>query len=565
MVIMRRIQDIVKSHSLMLMKAMFALGVTLMVACGEDPITGGGEGEGESPTPSTPTPTPPPSEQVSEVVNWMDKRLKKEYYWMDEYNKEHSKFDLSLEWNEFLDKTLMSLTTNMDDGSKNASGQRTRLYTYVDRWETTKSDATRASLPKVSGYGIELSSYVVRVAGITEEYGDEDYGFVVEHAYPGSAAAEAGIRRGDVILKIDGKKITESTFGDLWMNTLSATSGSMTLSLRMFNDEAEEYEFKDVEITASRYEHNPVAYSGVLSVDKEYYDIGDKKIGYLSYLSFDSDFNEALVSAFKELSSQGVTDMILDLRANGGGHVDASVMLASMLLDESYVGEDKIYARLKHNPKNEVYEDQDITLRKKYVPAGSTSETDLPNLSIQKLWVICSEWSASASEMVIVGLRGLDVEVTLVGNKTEGKNCGMEVTTEIFDGFEYEFAPITFMNENGKGFSDYGDGIIPETHLAEKANDKSLKENLREMCSYYPIPLTVWGDTESDIALVETVKQICGSTLFKASSAQAFSPRQMTTRSGGSAMPQRSALKVEREDLASRGLIVREGDFEYTK
>jgi hypothetical protein len=141
----------------------------------------------------------------------------------------------------------------------------------------------------------------------------------------------------------------------------------------------------------------------------------------------------------------------------------------------------------------------------------------------------------------------------------------MEVTYETFDGYEYEFAPITFMNENGKGFSDYGKGIVPETYLAAMANDESLSEELRSDCAYFPVPLTVWGDTEHDIALVETVKQICGESLFDSSNSKAYKPRHMVTRSGGSAMVERTPIKMERRDLDSRGLIVREGDFEYFK
>jgi hypothetical protein len=81
-----------------------------MVSCGEDPTT-------PAPTPSpSPTPTPPPGKQVSEVVKWMDERLQKEYMWMDEYNNKHSSFDRTLEWDEYLGATLLSMTTNMDDG-----------------------------------------------------------------------------------------------------------------------------------------------------------------------------------------------------------------------------------------------------------------------------------------------------------------------------------------------------------------------------------------------------------------------------------------------------------------
>lgn len=84
--------------------AMMAAAVLFMASCGDDPTT------------PEPTPTPTPSVKVDEVVKWMDGRLQKEYMWMDEYNEKHSNFDLSLAWDKFLDKTLLSLTTNKADG-----------------------------------------------------------------------------------------------------------------------------------------------------------------------------------------------------------------------------------------------------------------------------------------------------------------------------------------------------------------------------------------------------------------------------------------------------------------
>lgn len=514
-----------------------------MVSCGDDPTT-------PTPTPSpSPTPTPPPGKQVSEVVKWMDERLQKEYMWMDEYNNKHSGFDRTLEWDEYLGATLLSMTTNMDDGG--GTGADRYIYSNIQHVGSSRA-ATRASFPTVTGYGIEPCYYVVGVSNI-EGYTKDDYGFVVEHTYAGSAAAEAGLRRGDVLLKVDGKTITKSSYSDIFYSLFYEPSGSVTITARTFNDEAKEYEYKDFDLAPSSYEANPVAYSGVLDVDKQKYNVGDKKIGYLSYMAFDGDFDDALVEAMQSLAEEGVTDMILDLRINGGGHVNSSILLASMLLDESYVHPDKIYARLKHNPNNKVYSDQDISLEKNYRPSGQTTLKDLPNIGIKKLYLICSEHTASASEMVIVGLRGLDVEVTLIGNTTEGKNCGMEVTEKSFDGETYEFSPITFMNENGKGFSDYGEGIVPEVNLAALAENSSVSQKLQSKCAYFPIPLTTWDDVKNDIALEEAVMQICGSSLF-GSSASAES----STRASVEMLPQpMKQHKLVQRDVKKRGMYIR--------
>lgn len=522
-----------------------------LASCGDDPTT-------PAPTPSpSPTPTPQPSVKASEVVKWMDERLQKEYMWMDEYKEKHSQIDLSLEWDKFLPENLLKkLTTNTDDGEINSKGEHTSLYTNVSRRRDISSQSSTRALPTVYGYGIELSPYYVGVSSI-EGYTENNYGFVIEHVYPGSVADEAGLSRGDLILQIDKTKITTSSVANLYTKLVDAnSSNNINITAQVYNEEAKEYSIEEHKLTASNYESNPVAFCDVLTLDEKY-GAADKKIGYMVYLAFDHDYNDAMVDAIKELSKQGITDMILDLRANSGGRVTSSIMLASMLLDESYVGDDKVYARLKHNPKNTVYDDVDFTLDKFYSPQGSSAQYDLPNLGVKKLWVICSEFTASASEMLIVGLRGLDVEVELIGNVTEGKNCGMEVTYKNFDGYEYEFAPITFMNENGKGFSDYGDGITPEHNLVTYASNPALTDRQRSLCNYFPVPLTAWDDIKNDIALEETVMQICGKSLLTSSSdAQASASRFATTRAGGKVLPERINKKIEHNDLRSRGMII---------
>lgn len=519
--------------------AMMAAAVLFMASCGDDPTT------------PEPTPTPTPSVKVDEVVKWMDGRLQKEYMWMDEYNEKHSNFDLSLAWDKFLDKTLLSLTTNKADGGEDDYGRY--IYTYVTREQKTKADYTRATFPTTAGYGIELHPVVyIGIAKSLDGYTKDDGAFFIDHVYPGSAAEEAGLQRGDWILQVDGKKISQHNYSELIAAVRSKT-GSAKLTAYYYDEQSEKGKIDDYSLTTSDFEQNPVAFCDVLTLDEKF-GAGDKKVGYLSYLSFDGDFDDALVDAMTDLSQKGVTDMILDLRINGGGHVTSSVLLASMLLDESYVGPGKIYARLKHNPNNKVNEDEEYTLQNRYTPNGASASVDLPNIGINKLWVICSEYSASASEMVIVGLRGLGIDVELVGKRTEGKNCGMEVTYKTVDDYKYEFAPITFMNENGEGFSDYADGITPDFDFSIYEDDTSIDESLSDECYYYPMPRAEWGDAKRDFALCEVVKQICGSSLFE-SSAEAFAPKRVVTRSGG-AEAKYKTLKFEREGLLSRGMIV---------
>jgi C-terminal processing protease CtpA/Prc len=89
------------------------------------------------------------------------------------------------------------------------------------------------------------------------------------------------------------------------------------------------------------------------------------------------------------------------------------------------------------------------------------------NVNMSRVYFIVSDESASASEMVIVGMRGLDVDATVVGLTTEGKNVGMEVITKYIDGYNYEFSPVTFQIFNAKNESNYSAGIRADYEVDE--------------------------------------------------------------------------------------------------
>lgn len=433
-----------------------------------------------------------------EVVIWVDERLQTEYYWLDEYNEKHTDFDFTLSYDKFLSESLLSLTTNEDDGGRYSNGER-YIYSYIQMISgTNASSSTRAA--DVSGYGLELASMVWTLQ-------DGGYGYAVEHVYPGSSAEKGGIRRGDIISQVKGQDISQSNLNEYWYGLLVGSLGSSVTVQKL---DGSTQEPATVELTLSNYQQNPVAHCGVIKLPESVADSG-KKIGYLSYLSFDADFDTELLDALTKLQAEGITDMILDLRSNGGGSVNSSILLASSILGSSHEG--SVYATLKRHEKNK-YGNSVCKIVSK---SGTTS---LPSLNMPALWVIGSGNTASASEMVIMGLRGLDIPVTLVGAKTEGKNCGMDVMEKTIGSATYEYAPITFINVNAKGFSEYGEGIDPDIDINSYMN-KSTDENVQYFARVYPMPCGEWGATNKDLALMETVMKICGKSVLDKESASA--------------------------------------------
>ena len=405
------------------------------------------------------------------IIDYIDQRLSQEYYWLDEVEEKQSRFNRNLKWENYLDASLAMLTTNSDDGYINSKGQRV-FYSYIRKSNST----TRAT---VAGFGIGLH-YTIAVIDSENQH----YGFVVEKVYPDSPAERAGVLRGDVITMIGNSYINPSNYATRFNSIEQNTASSLELKLRRQSDNTTH----DVELTKASYSETPVIYSDVIEVENQ-------KIGYLAYTSFVGEYDEELLNAIREIKAQGATDLVLDLRCNSGGSVLSAVKLCSALLPIDYEG--RVLCHLERNKRNTVVQKQ----------ADYLVENSGEILRLERLYVICSDYTASASELVVMGLRGMDFPVMLIGSQTEGKNCGMDVTTRTISNTTVEFAPITFMCFNAKGNGDWGEGIVPDIDLTSEDNEYGVCDK------NYPLPRTTWGDYQHDIALATALAKLTGKSL----------------------------------------------------
>ena len=108
-----------------------------------------------------------PTDEDLDIIAYIDKRLAEEYYWLDEVVEKSSSFNRRLKWEEYLDNSLLRLTTNADDGHTNRDGSRS-LYSYIREVNNT----TRA---EVSGFGIALHYTIAKISKEADYYG-----FVIE-------------------------------------------------------------------------------------------------------------------------------------------------------------------------------------------------------------------------------------------------------------------------------------------------------------------------------------------------------------------------------------------------
>lgn len=429
-----------------------------------------------------------------QIINYIDQRLVEEYYWLDEVEEKSPSFNRYVKWNNYLDGALRLLSTNSDDGYTK-SGQR-YFYSFIRQ---TNSSTRSGKL----GFGIGLHYTVAVLNRDTQQYA-----FLIEYVYPNSPAEAAGVKRGDIITQVDDRNITQNNYVELFNRIESSKTDDIKLSLYSIKEKNDpDRDFVDVSLSRAEYEETTVVYSEIIDLNG-----GTQRVGYLVYTGFDSDYDDDLIATISHFKNEQVTEVVLDLRCNGGGEVTSMVKLCSALLPSTY--ENGEIAKIMRNPRNKkIRESSTFNLKN----TGTL-------LSLPRLTVICSENSASASEMVVMGLRGLDFPVTLVGNTTQGKNCGMDVSRKNFGSVSVEYAPITFMCFNAKGFGDWGEGIAPDYDITAE-NPFGLQD------TNYPLPNGDWGDQRNDPALAVALMVISGNVATSLTTTRSTTPWFDTTTS----------------------------------
>ena len=286
----------------------------------------------------------------------------------------------------------------------------------VDKWTMMTSSYTEM----VGGTdGISSGTYGCNYKFYLKEDNSDKVVAFVTYTYPGSPAEEAGLQRGDVVLEINGKPLDRNNYTDLYY------SSSMTVGIGYIQEDGT---YSDVEKTAgmtavSMYE-DPVLLSKV-------FDCGGKKVGYLAYTSFTFESSLALYDVCKKFKAEGISELILDLRYNGGGYVFTEEVLASMLAPEAEVKNKSVFeTEIWNDDYMAYYKEKNVDLNTYFSTEFSQTHngkkydfnTSDANVGISKIYALVTGSSASASEAILVGLNPyLDIEI--IGERTHGKYC----------------------------------------------------------------------------------------------------------------------------------------------
>ncbi|RBN51842.1 S41 family peptidase [Flavobacterium psychrolimnae] len=300
----------------------------------------------------------------------------------------------------------------------------------------------------------------------------EIFGYV-RYIIENSDASTKNIKRGDFFTAVNGTQLTVSNYQSL----LYGSNENYTLNLADFNGSTIVGNGKSVSLTKTVLTENPILVNKVITS-------GTHKIGYLMYNGFYANFDTQLNDAFASLKSQGVTDLVLDLRYNGGGSVQTATRLASMITGQ-FTG--KVFAKQQWNKKiNDYFEAENPDALYNYF-TDKIGSTTINSLNLTKVYILTSASSASASELVINGLEP-HINVIQIGDVTVGKNVG-SVTLYDSPSFgaenrnpnhRYAMQPIVLKIVNSVGFGDYFNGLKPDFLQKETLSTLGVLGNTAE-------------------------------------------------------------------------------------
>lgn len=350
--------------------------------------------------------------------------LSEQKLWLDGYL-----FDEYL-WYPLLKNPDPAAFTTIDDYfyAKLSTGGTIGGATFPsDKWSYTERSA---DFNLFFGEGRTLG-YGLSVAGM-EVFGQPQRPLRVRYVEPASPAA-GQVARGETLVSINGVPASEYIARDDY-GFLSPSAAGQRLDLKVRNAGGVE---RSVSLLSAVYTLTPVSQSKVVVTP------GGTKLGYLVMKDFISQAQTPMRNAFADFAAQGVRQVVLDLRYNGGGLVSVARDLASRTGSAAING--LPFATLLHSDKR---------TSKDQVFRFATSVADL---GATRVYVLTGPRTCSASELVINGLEGVNVPVVQIGDTTCGKPVGFE-PVEVCGTV---FSAVNFETVNAKNQGRYFSGLAP--------------------------------------------------------------------------------------------------------
>ena len=433
-----------------------------------------------------------------EVQDFMWKAMNQWYLWQaDVADLSDSKFTNTTDYTNYLAKY-----TDLEKFYKTLLFKDDR-FSFLNK-DYKKLEHSFAGISKSNGleFGIIRSNNYYNLFGYIR--------YIVNDSY----ATDKDIKRGDIFTGVNGQTLNINNYKDL----LFSDSDTYTLNMATITKNNSIIIPNGKKVTLTKQEglvENPIF------IDK-IFDINGKKIGYLMYNSFIPDFDEELNAVFGKFKSNGVTDLVLDMRYNPGGSVNTSRLLASMIYGTNT---NELYIRQHWNAKKQAKFSKHL---EDFFAAKTRDGTAINTLNLRKVYIIATSSSASASELIINGLAPY-LEVVHIGDTTAGKNEFSIVLVDIpnnnyiYDSSKesqinadnkWGIQPLVGVNENADGFSAYTDGLVPDIPLMEDITNLGILGNSKEPLLAKAIEKITQNSAKRDFTVVMPAKIFSSSKMF---------------------------------------------------
>ena len=280
-------------------------------------------------------------------------------------------------------------------------------------------------------------AYGLSVAG-QEVQGRPDLPLWIRDVTPGSPAGVAGIQRGDRVRRINSTPV-EDAIAKFDFSALTPQRAGQELELQLERAGV----LRTVRIAASVHDAVPVRLGKLINLPD------GRKMGLVRFNSMINLAEPDLLGYFPQFRDQGVTDVVFDLRYNGGGSVAVGGRVTAMAAGTKADGQ--VYAVLRNNAQ---LQSSNSTFR--FVSPVSWR-------GVNRVYVLSGSRTCSASEQMISGLRGVGIEVVQIGSTTCGKPVGFRPREHC--GLTYSL--VNFDSVNAKGEGGYYNGFSAQCRVAE--------------------------------------------------------------------------------------------------
>jgi C-terminal processing protease CtpA/Prc len=436
----------------------FTFSVFILVsACKKDPKT-----STTTPTPTAPVVLPTRAELTKDSIFLYSKET---YFWNDGI----PTYELFKPRSYSSDQTILDAIIKLPGINK-----------PVDKYSFLDDGAVSTSLSGVSGD-----------FGFSVFYNDDDGNsstptedLRIKYVSTGSPAASAGLKRGYQITTLNGRTgsaLSTSLSANVTFVSSAVFGSATTVSMTVKKPDGSN---QSLTIARATYANNPIFLSKTFTV-------GSKKVGYIAYNSFTTNSRDALRAAIGKFQTDGASELIVDLRYNGGGSVATSDVFTNLIAPASVNGQvmyttywtktmqdglAKILANqplLDANGKLQTFTAgvngkwatyADINY-KPTVDAGNVENFAKEGTAdFKKIYFLVLSGTASASELVINNLKGvMPSEIKLIGRQTYGKPVGFfAINIDKLDLYVTQFE-----TRNQKNYGGFYEGLVVDKTLAD--------------------------------------------------------------------------------------------------